>query len=168
MELIKLILENCVQIIHYIAWPTVALIGLCFFKNELRNLIDRIKEIHQGDNYIVCSDKNKEGGAKELDIPTPVTLVSLPEPSADAKRILATIWQHQKKNFGDDFSKLWSFRVLPNSEVYGTFMVGFAELLKLGLVGWTRKDGQALLTEKGIEYLKKHPELQKSSDVYQF
>ena len=57
---------------------------------------------------------------------------------------------------------------MPNSHAYGTFMMGFAELLAPGLVDWTPKDGQALLTDKGIEYIKAHPEIQKSNDRYIF
>lgn len=33
-------------------------------------------------------------------------------------------------------------------------MQGFVELLKAGLVGWTQKDGQAVLNDEGIDYIK--------------
>jgi hypothetical protein len=86
--------------------------------------------------------------------------------SAEAKKILATLWERQRFHFQDDYSKRWSFRILPNSPLYGTFTMGFAELLGAGLAGWTRKDGQALLTNEGIDYIKKHPELQESENLY--
>ena len=103
--------------------------------------------------------------------PTPELAVETKEPnelSKDAKRILVTLWKHQTKNFKDDFTRRWSFRVLPPSEAYGSFMIGFAELLRSGIVSWTHKDGQAVLTDKGIEYVKKYPELQESDDIYRF
>ncbi len=165
MEWTKLILEHFVQIIHYIAWPAVALVSLFLFREELGHLMGRIKEYHHGDKHVVFSTKEEQGGSRELSISASA---SEPQLSPEAKKILSTLWQHQKYHFGDDFSKRWSFRILPNTEVYGTFMLGFAELLKLGLVGWTPKDGQALLIDKGIEYLKSHPEIQQSGDVYKF
>ncbi len=167
MDWTDLILKYLVQIIHYIAWPAVVLICLYSFRKELGNLIGRIKEFHHGDEHFVFSTKEEQGGSKELLIPVSASEPQPAELSTEAKKILATLWQHQKKNFGDDFSKRWSFRILPNVKEYGTFMVGFAELLKLGLVGWTPKDGQALLIDKGIEYIKKHPDIQ-SADAYIF
>lgn len=165
MEWTELILKYLVQIIHYIAWPAVALISLFLLREELGHLMGRIKEYHHGDKHLVFSTKKEQGGSKQLTIPAPE---AEPQLSPEAKKILATLWQRQKHHFGDDFSKRWSFRILPNTDVYGTFMVGFAELLKLGLVGWTPKDGQALLIDKGIEYLKKHSDIQESADVYKF
>ena len=169
MEWTKLILEHFVLIIHYIAWPAVALVSLFFFRRELSLLMGRIIKVAHGNSLIEFSNKEEQGGSIELPISAPA---SEPQKSAElsteAKKILATLWQRQKHYFGDDFSKRWSFRILPNTEVYGTFMLGFAELLKSGLVGWTPKDGQALLIDKGIEYLKSHPEIQQSGDVYKF
>lgn len=169
MEWTDLILEHFVQIIHYIAWPAVVLVILFLFRKELGFLMGRIEEYQHGDKRVVFSTAHKQGGARELPISEPTPEIEKPsELSNEATRILATIWQRQKRHFKDDFSKRWSFRVLPNAEGYGIFMLGFSELLKLGLVGWTRKDGQALLTDKGVEYLKEHPEIQESDDVYRF
>jgi len=169
MEWTELILEHFVQIIHYIAWPAVVLVILFLFRKELGHLMGRIEEYQHGDKRVVFSTAHKQGGSRELPISEPTPEIEKPaELSNEATRILATIWQRQKHHFKDDFSKRWSFRVLPNVEGYGIFMLGFAELLKLGLVGWTRKDGQALLTDKGVEYLKEHPEIQDSDDVYRF
>ena len=45
MELTKLIVENCVQLIHYIIWPIVVLFILFFFQDKFRDMIDRVEEI---------------------------------------------------------------------------------------------------------------------------
>lgn len=169
MKWTELILEHFVQIIHYIAWPAVALVSLFFFRQELGLLMRRIKKGALGNALLEFSDTDEQGETKKL--PFPDLLAETEEPtdlSKEATRILATLWQRQKHHFKDDFSRRWSFRVLPNAEGYGIFMLGFAELLELGLVGWTHKDGQAHLTDKGIEYLKEHPEIQESDDVYRF
>ena len=113
--------------------------------------------------------KMAEGTTNEP--PSPQLSEDTEEPtdlSKETTKILATLWQRQKHHFKDDVAGRWSFRILPNAEEYGIFMLGFAELLKSNLVGWTRKDGQALLTDKGIEYIKKHPKIQDSDDVYRF
>jgi len=163
MEWIELILEHFAQIIHYMAWPTAVLIILLVFHKELRDLIDRFIE-YEGRHGIFRFGKTRKLPSPQLpeDTKIPTQL------SKEAKKILATLWEHQTYHFKDDFSRRWSFRILPNAEGYGIFMLGFAELLKPGLVGWTRKDGQAILSDKGIEYLEKHPEIQESDDVYRF
>jgi len=169
MEWTELILEHFVQIIHYIAWPAVALVSLFLFRKELGVLMGRIRKVARGNALVEFSDTDEQGETEKLPLPDLRTKTEEPtDLSKEATRILATIWQRQKHHFKDDFSKRWSFRVLPNAEGYGIFMLGFAELLKLALVGWTRKDGQALLTDKGVEYLKGHPEIQESDDVYRF
>ncbi len=169
MEWTELILKYLVQIIHYIAWPVVALVSLFFFRKKLGLIIDRIIKVAHGNSSIEFSNTGEQGGSSELPISesalTPQKSVGL---STEAKKILATLWQRQKHHFKDDFTGRWSFRILPNAKGYGNFMLGFAELLKLGLVGWTPKNGHALLTDKGIEYLKQHDEIQGSDNVYTF
>lgn len=156
-------LEHLVQFVRYIVWPATVFGILVFFKKETRGLIDRFTEYEGRHGIFRFSTKNKPPTPQLPDITgTP------PELSDEAKKILATLWERQTYHFNDDFSRRWSFRILPNSEKYGIFMLGFAELLKSGLVSWTMKDGHAILTDKGIEYLKKHPEIQNSDDIYRF
>ena len=160
-------MELWVEFISYIAWPVVVLIGLFYFRKELGLLIGRIEEYQHGNKRLVFSNAHKQGGARELPVLKPTAVTEKPaQLSKEATRILATLWNGQKRHFKDDFTGRWSFRVLPNAHEYGEFMLGFSELLRLGLIGWTRKDGQALLTDKGVEYLKNHPEIQESADVY--
>ena len=116
--------------------------------------------------------KMAEGAVNQRDEPPspqlPVDTQIPTELSNEAKKILATLWQRQKHHFKDDLTGRWSFRILPSAEGYGIFMLGFAELLKSGFVSWTRRDGHAFLTNKGMIHLKEHPEIQESDDVYSF
>jgi len=163
MKWTELILEYFVQTVHYIAWPAALLITLCVFRKELRDLIGRFTEYEGRHGTFRFGRTTKLPSsllAEDTEIPA--------ELSKEAKKILATLWERQTYHFKDDHSGRWSFRILPNAPGYGIFMLGFAELLKLGLVGWTQKDGQALLTDKGIKYVKEHSEIQQSEDMYRF
>jgi hypothetical protein len=163
MECVGLILEQIVQIIHYIAWPIVVLIILLVFHNEIRNLIGRFTE------YEGRYGKFRFGETRKIPSQQFSEVAETPaELSKEAKKILATLWERQTYHFKENFSRRWSFRILPNAEGYGIFIVGFAELIKTGLVGWTPKDGQAILSDKGIEYIKEHREIQESEDIYRF
>ncbi|MFA6176693.1 MAG: hypothetical protein WC765_08965 [Phycisphaerae bacterium] len=163
MEWTELILEHFVQIVHHIVWPATVLIILFVFRERFRDLIDRFTE-YEGHHGTFRFNKTNKPPSPQPSEGIEITA----DLSTEAKKILSTIWEWQTYHFKDDYSKRWSFRILPNAEGYGIFMLGFAELLKLSLVDWTRKDGQALLTNKGIEYLKKHPEIQDSEDRYKF
>lgn len=169
MDFIKFIVESYVELVHYVAWPGVALLALFLFRKEFGLLMGRIEEYQHGDKRVVFSTEHKQGGSRELPISeaAPETEKAA-ELSKEAKKILATLWKGQKRHFEDDFTRRWSFRVIPIAYEYGGFILGFAELLRLGLIGWTRKNGQAVLTDKGIEYVKKNPKLQKSDDIYRF
>ncbi len=163
MDFIKLLVESCVELVHYVAWPAVVLIILLFFRKELRDLIGRFTE-YEGRHGIFRFSKTSKPPSPQLpeDTKIPTKL------SKEAKKILATLWERQMYHFKDDYSRRWSFRILPHVDEYGIFMQGFAELLGIGLVSWTRKDGQALLTDKGIKYVKENPDLQESDDIYRF
>jgi hypothetical protein len=161
MEWTQLILDFITTFAHYIAWPAVALLVVFVFRKPLTELMGRLIEYesrHGTARFGLTSAPAQSASAGEM----PAKL------SEDANRNLTTLWEGQKYHFKDDYSRRWSFRMMPNSHVYGTFMMGFAELLGSGLVDWTSKDGQALLTDKGIEYIKAHPEIQTSNDRYIF
>jgi hypothetical protein len=163
MKWTELILEYSVQIVHYIAWPAALLIILRVFRKELRDLIGRFTE-YEGRHRIFRFGTTRRLPSSQLPQDTKIPT----ELSKEVKKILATLWERQMYHFKDDLSGRWSFRILPHVDEYGIFMQGFAELLNLGLVDWTRKDGQALLTDKGIEYVRKHSEIQQSDDLYRF
>lgn len=86
--------------------------------------------------------------------------------SDDAKRILGTLWKYQHQSFPVDSEKRWSFRVLPHSNEYASFVCGFGELLKLGYVAVSPENGHCMLTNDGIKYLRDKSELQKCQDIY--
>ena len=162
MEWIQIILDFIAALAHYIAWPVVALLVLFIFRKPLTDLIGRLKE------YEGRHGTFRFGETQAPPPQVPDTKEIPADLSKEAKRILATLWERQTHHFKDDYTRRWSFRIMPNSHAYGIFMMGFAELLAPGLVGWTEKDGQALLTDKGIEYVKAHPEIQESEDRYRF
>jgi hypothetical protein len=160
MEWAKLCCDFVAKIVQYIAWPGAALLVLFVLRKPLTDLIDRLKE-YEGHHGTL------RFGETKAPPPQPAGEKKIPDDlSREAKKILATLWQGQVRNFNEDFSKRWSFRLLPNAQRYGAFMVGFAQLLDAGLVAWTEKDGQAFLTNEGIDYIKKHPDVQGSDDRY--
>jgi len=161
MEWLKLFVESCVEIIHYIAWPAALLTVFLVFREELKGLIDRLIE-YEGRYGIFRFSKTKKLHPSKLPEKTEVPA----KLSKEARKILTTLWLRQTYHFQSDYSRRWSFRILPNADVYGVFMIGFAELLKSGLVSWTHKDGQAVLTDEGIEYIKKHTEIKESDEFY--
>ena len=175
-------MEHFVEIIHYIAWPIVVLIILYSFRSEFKRLINRIKSVKYGNATIECSETVDQDDVEKLPTdqdnikmrPHIYGATTITEAEAlgnllkDARKVLATLWKGQNRHFTDISEGQWSFRVLPHSPVYGNFMVGFAQLLALGLAGWERKNGQAVLTKKGWEYAKEHPEIKDSEDVYMF
>jgi hypothetical protein len=150
-----------VDIIHYVAWPVVALSILFVLRRPLTELIDRLKE-YEGSHGTLRFGETKAPASQ------PLGAKEIPPLSGEARKTLATLWERQTFHFKEDYSRRWSFRVLPCAPGYGLFMIGFAELLNLGLVTWTEKDGQAVLSNAGIEYMKKHPDIQGSTDRYSF
>ncbi len=161
MEWAKLYCTTAVDLIHYVAWPVVALAVLLVLRRPLTELIDRLKE-YKGSYGTI------RFGETKAPPPQPLGEKTVPPLSPEAMKILATLWERQTYHFKDDYSKRWSFRILPNAASYGLFMIGFAELLNSGLVTWTEKDGQAVLTDAGIAYIKEHPDIQRSTDRYTF
>lgn len=172
-----------VEIVHYVAWPIVVLVIFFLIRNPLRLLLSSIEElvIHYKDFQASAKVKSKD--VKNLTAPkVDIKSIAPVEPPdykevaeqvillKDARKVLATLFDGQLSHFGEeDISKgQWSFRVLPHSSEYGNFMVGFAQLLALGLAGWEGKNGQAVLTKKGLEYAKEHTEIRESKDVYRF
>ena len=166
-------MEHFVEIIHYAAWPLVVLVIFFLMRNPFKLLISSIEELVIRYKDFQASAKVKRKDVKKLpaeplpdykEVAAPVILLK------DARKVLTTLFDGQLRHFGEeDISKgQWSFRVLPHSPEYGNFMVGFAQLLELGLAGWERKNGQAVLNKKGWEYAKDHTEISESEDVYRF
>jgi hypothetical protein len=113
---------------------------------------------------------SREQGTTDKPIPpSPSAETKLPkELSTDAKRIMATLWRYQKQTFKDDPQKRWTFRILPHSSEYASFIIGFGQLLELGYVAATPPHGHCMLTNDGIEFIRNNPDLQKANDIYRF
>ncbi|HCO95061.1 MAG TPA: hypothetical protein DIU00_14100 [Phycisphaerales bacterium] len=176
-------MSHVVEIIHYVAWPLVVLVIFFLIRNPFKLLISSIEELVIRYKDFQASAKVKPKDVKNLPAPKVQTEAIAPEPPPDykedarpiillkdARKVLATLFDGQLRHFGEeDISKgQWSFQVLPRSPEYGNFMLGFAQLLELGLAGWEQKNGQAVLTKKGWEYSKEHPKIRYSEDVYRF
>jgi hypothetical protein len=172
-----------VEIIHYVAWPLVVLVIFFLIRNPFKLLISGIEELVIRYKDLQASAKVKPKDVKKLPALKVQTEAIAPSPPPDykeavepiillkdARKVLATLYDGQLRHFGEEgISKgQWSFRVLPHSPIYGNFTVGFAQLLGLGLAGWEQKNGQAVLTQKGFEYAKEHPEIRDSEDIYRF
>lgn len=162
--------EHVVEIIHNVAWPIVILIIFFFVRSPIKLLISSIE------NFVVrYKDFQASAQVKPKDVKN-VSALSDDESLAeqvllkDARKVLATLYDGQLRHYGEEgISKgQWSFRVLPHSPEYGNFIIGFAQLLGLGLAGWSTKHGQAVLTKKGWEYAKEHSKIRESEDVYRF
>ena len=176
-------MKDALEIIHAINdWPFVVLVISVVFIIVMR------ERIAEWDFSLKTKNNEFKNKVKTKDIR------NLPEPKAqieeiktleppdykdvaapdsllkDARKVLATLWDGQNRHYPEKgiSEEQWSFRVLPHSPLYGNFTVGFAQLLALGLAGWELKNGQAVLTKKGWEYAKDHPEIRDSEDMYRF
>ncbi len=174
-------MEDIVEIIRVASnWSFVVLIlGLVLIivvRDRITELFIRWKDF-QASAKIKPKDVKKlsafEVRAKAIEPETPppptegVKQVVL---KPQARRILATLWDGQNRYYPEQgISKgQWAFRITPNAHEYGNFILGFAQLLEFGFIGWETKHGQAVLTERGMEYIKAHPEIQESKDRYTF
>lgn len=69
---------------------------------------------------------------------------------ANAQKILRTLWRYQKQSFKDDFSRRWTFAILPNVRIYSEYLEGVSVLFKMGLVVMNPENHQVALTNEGI------------------
>jgi len=174
-------MEHFVQIVRYLAWPIVVLVIFFLMRNPFKLLISSIEEMVIRYRDFQASAKVKPKDVKNLPARTVQTEAVAPEPAQGyeevakpavlkkpAKKVLATLWNGQNRHYPEKgiSEGQWSFRILPHVLEYGNFMVGFAQLLELGLAGWEIKNGQAVLSKKGWEYAKEHPEVRESEDTY--
>jgi hypothetical protein len=167
VEWTKLILEHLVQVIHYIAWPGIMLAIALIFRKPLESLLNRLIKVGKGDTYAQFASVVQKESVEELHVTDKVPdTKAVPELSCRAKRILTTLWKGQHRHYTDISEGQWGFRVTPAVYEYGNFIVAFSELLKLGLIGWEAKYGQAVLTKKGYAYIKDRTEIQNSDDYY--
>ena len=65
MELMNLIMESCVEIIHHVAWPTVVLIIVLVFRKPLVRLLRRLKSARTGDVRLDFGPEDRNQLSKE-------------------------------------------------------------------------------------------------------
>jgi hypothetical protein len=101
--------------------------------------------------------------------PRPQSDVSSPkELTTDARKVLATLWQHQRFHFKDDYSKRWTFAVTPGSVSFPSYLRGVAELVGSGLASVVPETWHCVLTDPGIQYCRKDGSLDTATDTYRF
>lgn len=87
--------------------------------------------------------------------------------SQEAIKVIATLWKYQTQSFGTDFTKRWTFLIYPQSPGYANYIKGVAGLLDKQLVQ-IQQDGQILLSDMGIEFIREHHEVQNFQFTYNF
>lgn len=101
--------------------------------------------------------------------PLPQAYVTVPKDlSSDARKVLATLWKHQKLHFGNDYSKRWTFIVSPGSIEFPNYLRGVAELVGNGLASVVPDTWHCVLTNPGIEYCQKDTSFETAIDTYRF
>ena len=99
--------------------------------------------------------------------PRPQSDVSDPkELSPDARKVLATLWQHQRFHLKDDYSRRWTFVVSPGAVDFPNYLRGVGELVGNGLVSVVPETWHCALTNPGIQYCQKDKSLETASDTW--
>ncbi len=78
--------------------------------------------------------------------------------SSDGKKILATLWKNQRKYYPSSVNGRWTFIVNTAASDYLQFARGMVALAAYGFVGFAG-NGQLALTDSGLEYCQRHPEI---------
>ncbi|HUT29448.1 MAG TPA: hypothetical protein VMX13_06630 [Sedimentisphaerales bacterium] len=174
-------MKDVVEIIRAINdWPfTVCVIGVVFIVVMRDRIAEWAFRWKSPNREIETNVKAKdirnlpvrrvgEGVSEGKPTADPEEVAKPPILKKSARKVLATLWNGQNRHYPEKgiSEGQWSFRILPNVFEYGNFMVGFAQLLELGLAGWEVQNGQAVLTKEGWEYAKEHPEIRESEDRY--
>jgi len=89
-------------------------------------------------------------------------------PSADAMKVLATLWRYQRQSFGSDTTKRWTFTVHPFTREYPRFLTGLSEAVNRGWVAVSPETHQCMLTNDGLAYIESNQAVQQHADVYRF
>lgn len=88
--------------------------------------------------------------------------------SLSAKKILRTLWRYQKQSFKEDYSRRWTFAILPGASEYPQYLEGLSELLKMSLISMNPENHQSALTNEGIILMESLGEDGSRGDVYLF
>src|SRR5579859_76619 len=94
--------------------------------------------------------------------------VAAAAPSADALKVLATLWRYQRQAFGSDLTKRWTFTVHPSAREYPRFLAGLSETVNRGWVAVSPETRQCMLTNEGLAYVESNPSVREHADIYRF
>jgi len=87
----------------------------------------------------------------------------------EAKKILGTLWFHQKRRFGEDRTKIWTFEVSPNAFEYPIYIEGLSQLVKLGLAFVVPETHHCALSPKGYKFCDQNQDiLPKDREIYRW
>jgi hypothetical protein len=89
-------------------------------------------------------------------------------PSADAGRVLGTLWTYQIQHCGYDKSKLWAMTLPPDRAQIPTFYRGLADLIEVGLADINPTDRMAHLTSEGFDYCQRNAEVVLRNQTFKF
>jgi len=111
-------------------------------------------------------------GTRDTSPPIQPPPILEPQPrgfSADARKILATLWKYQREYFGDKpTEKRWTFVVNPTAPVFSSYLSGLAELVRKGIAIVAPDNWHCMLTDVGLQYCRNHPNEVVETDVYHF
>jgi hypothetical protein len=72
--------------------------------------------------------------------------------SAQASKLLSTLWCHQREHFTDEPQKRWTFAISPGIPLYREFLRGVADALEYGLVAVNPENHHVMLSDAGMWY----------------
>jgi hypothetical protein len=176
-ENVKTWMAMILDVLDKLSWQIVVLIIFFFLKKPIEAMISRIRKIKgAGIEVDVANDQVEPAppitrdlsgtlsmkGEAEAKIPlkpTPPSEKGLDgKLSFAAKTVLSTLWKHQQTYYGDDPSKgRWSFAVGPASPLFLQYMRGVSELMERGFALVLPTNGQAVLTDSGINFCQENP-----------
>ena len=153
--------------ITLIKW--VSLFGIVYIlRQPLKDLLNRLIEVSLGHASAKFHPVGEIVAPSVTGPPVPLPdqpIKLLPE----AKKILGTLWFHQKKHFGNDRSKIWTFEVLPNAINYPIYLEGLSQLVQHGFALIVSETHHCALTQRGYDYCQEHQdEFPKDDKIYKW
>lgn len=85
----------------------------------------------------------------------------------EAKKILATLGRYQKQHFQNNQENRWTFTVSPTVNLYEHYLKGITYLYSRGLIT-IGHNHHIMLTNEGLDYVKRHSDILNNQDIYRF
>ncbi len=119
----------------------------------------------EGETYQISQSTTKKPVPPANDSKPPESLDS--ELSAEAIKILTTLWRYQKQHFEKDRSNRWTFIVSPTAHLFPEYFRGTRELFDKGLISFA-PDYHIMLTNEGLNFTENNEDVQQYKDLYRF